>query len=373
MNVACDRINHISPFEQAERTALAPLELESRDRFLRACFGRPVDHPPIWMMRQAGRSLPEYRKLRERYSFLELVQTPELAAEVTLQPVRRFGFDAAIIFSDILVVPEAMGVGYRFRDTGGVVLDRSIQTKADVARLSVGGATEKLAYVAEALRLVRQTLNGKTALLGFAGSPWTLANYLLDGGSAQEHRRALALFHEDWALFEELCDKLTQAVIAFLRLQIAAGADAVQIFDSCAGLLPPDLYKAASELWIREVIAALGGKVPVIVYAKGCREWNSLERTGAQVISVDHHTTLAEARARLTRKVSLQGNLDPAHLLLESREQVEKHVRALLHEMEGENGYILNLGHGVPPNARLENIQAVADTVRSWTLLPQAL
>src|SRR5687767_5832859 len=186
-------------------------QITNRDRFLGALSCHPVDRPPVWLMRQAGRALPEYRKLKESYTFLELAQTPELAAEVTLQPIRRFGFDAAIIFSDILVVPEAMGLPYRFRETGGIEMDFKIRRWADVERLSVGAVVEKLAYVTEAIRLVKGELGDETALLGFAGSPWTLANFMIDGGSAKEHTGGLSMFREDRAAFEMLCDKLMQA------------------------------------------------------------------------------------------------------------------------------------------------------------------
>lgn len=314
-------------------------------------------------MRQAGRALPEYRKLKENYTFLQLAQTPELAAEVTLQPIRRFRFDAAIIFSDILVIPEAMGVGYTFRETGGVQMDFPIRSSEDVAKLSTNLIADKLQYVTEALRLVKKELNGRTALLGFAGSPWTLANYMLDGGSTHEHTRALALFREDRPLFEELCEKLTSAIITFLQMQIRAGADAVQIFDSLGGLIPPAEFRAASAVWMREIVAALAGQVPVIVFSKGTREWGTLAGTDANVLGVDHDVTLREARAAAGPKVALQGNLHPSSLVEDTPTGIEGRVRALLNEMRGQTGYIFNLGHGLPPNARLENIESVVETV----------
>jgi uroporphyrinogen decarboxylase len=336
----------------------------SRERMLLALRCQPVDRPPVWLMRQAGRALPEYRKLKEKYTFLQLAQTPDLAAEVTLQPIRRFGFDAAIIFSDILVVPEAMGVGYRFRETGGVEMNFKIQTTADIEKLTVSSVVEKLTYVTDAIRLVKKELNGETALLGFAGSPWTLANFMLDGGSAKEHVGGLRLFRENRGAFEMLCDKLTEAVILFLRAQIRAGVDAVQIFDSLGSLIPDRDFRAASGVWMREVVAGLGDQVPVIVFSKGARDWLSLLKTGAQVLGIDHGISLSEVRRRIGANVGIQGNLDPESMLNDTPEQVRARVLGLLDEMRGRDGYIFNLGHGLPPNARLENVQAIIDTLR---------
>jgi uroporphyrinogen decarboxylase len=336
----------------------------SRQRFLNACSCLPVDRPPVWLMRQAGRALPEYRKLKERYSFLELVRTPDLAAEVTLQPIRRFGFDAAIIFSDILVIPEAMGVGYHFRDSGGVEMDFAIKTAADIEKLSAKDVVEKLSYVTEAIKSVRGTLGDKTALLGFAGSPWTLANFMLDGGSAKEHTGALRLFREDRSLFESLCAKLTEAIILFLREQIRAGADAIQIFDSLGGLLPGEDCRAASGVWIREIIAGLGGAVPIIVFSKGTRDWPTLLNLEANALSVDHHLPLSEARRRIPSEIAIQGNLPPECLVDETPDRVAQRVRSLQEQMRGRDGYIFNLGHGLLPAARLENVQALVDTIR---------
>ena len=211
--------------------------LTNRQRFLNACHCRPVDHPPVWLMRQAGRALPEYRALKEKHSFLELVQTPELAAEVTLQPIRRFDFDAAILFCDILVVAEGLGQRYQFRDRGGIEMEFLLKSAADIDRLEVEAVTERLQYVAKALPLIKSALGGRTALIGFAGSPWTLANFMVEGGGVKEYTKAKALFYSDPPLFARLLEKLTQAVTAFLQLQIDAGADAVQIFDSLGGVL----------------------------------------------------------------------------------------------------------------------------------------
>jgi uroporphyrinogen decarboxylase len=339
-------------------------EITNRERFLGALRCRPVDRPPVWLMRQAGRALPEYRKLKETYTFLELAQTPELAAEVTLQPIRRFGFDAAIIFSDILVVPEALGQPYRFRESGGIEMDFKIRSMADIEKLSVDAVVQKLTYVTDAIRLVKAELAEETALLGFAGSPWTLANFMIDGGSAKEHTGALRMFRDDRAAFEMLCDKLMQGVTQFLRAQIDAGVDAIQIFDSLGGLLPANDFEAASGVWIREIIAGLGSSAPVIVFSKGARDWPALLNTGADAIGIDHGISMTEMRRRFPGRPALQGNLDPECLTTETPEQISARVTALLDTMRGRDGFIFNLGHGLLPNARLENVQAIVDTIR---------
>ena len=338
----------------------------SRDRFLAACHGEPTDHPPIWMMRQAGRCLPEYRALKEKYSFIELVRTPDLAAEVTLQPVRRFGFDAAILFSDILVVPEAMGQGYHFRDTGGIQMDFTIRDASDVAKLTTDGLEDRLQYVAQALRLIKPALSGRAALLGFAGSPWTLANFMLEGGSTKHHSHALNWLTHDRPLFDRLMEKLTATVTAFLRMQVAAGVDAIQLFDSHGGDLPDALFNAGSGDWMRRIISEIDESVPVIVFSKGTRDWNTLLSLGANVIGIDQHFPLTEARRIIPADTAIQGNLDPLCLTDFTPAATAAKTQELLETMRGRPGYIFNLGHGVPPGASLENIGAVVDTVRKF-------
>ena len=336
----------------------------NRERFLKACRGLSVDRPPVWLMRQAGRCLPEYRALKEKYSFLELVQTPELAAEVTLQPVRRFGFDAAILFSDILVVAEAMGQGYHFRETGGIEMEFPLRTPEDIERLEPEAVVERLQYVAEALPIIRTELGSRTALLGFCGAPWTLANFMLEGGSAKEYTRAKNLLFTEPESFHLLTEKLTAAITSFLQLQIAAGVDAIQIFDSLAGVLPGNVYEQASARSIRQVVSAIKGQVPVIVFAKSCHSnWGALVDTGADVLGIDWTVRLADVRRRIPASIGLQGNLDP-FLLTTTPEIVAEETRGTLDEMRGRNGYIFNLGHGVPPNAKLENIEELVETVR---------
>ncbi len=341
--------------------------LNSRRRFVAACNCRAVDRPPIWMMRQAGRCLPEYRQLKEKYTFLDLVRTPDLAAEVTLQPIRRFGFDAAILFSDILVIPEAMGQGYRFREEGGIAMDFQVRTRADVDRLATNAIAEKLDYAIQALRLLKRELGGKTALIGFAGSPWTLANFMLEGGSSKRQTRAARLFDQDRPLFDALMGKLSDAVAEFLRLQIKAGVDAVQIFDTLGSQVPCGQFEAASGQWIKRIIAALDQQAPVIAFSKGTREWQTLFDLGAQVLGVDHGMDLARVRRVFPADIALQGNLNPEFLVHLTPKEIEIKTRQMLEAMRGRAGYIFNLGHGVPPEASLDNIAAVVGTVRSFS------
>jgi uroporphyrinogen decarboxylase len=319
----------------------------------------------MWLMRQAGRALPEYRALKEKFSFLELVQTPELAAEVTLQPIRRFDFDAAILFSDILVISEALGQGYHFREGGGIEMAFTLASAHDIDRLETDAVTERLQYVPRALGLIKQGLAGRTALLGFAGSPWTLANFMMEGGSSKDFVSARALFQSDPVLFSRLMDKLTAAVTTFLQMQIDAGVDALQIFDSLGGLLPADSFEAASGQWMRRIISALGNQVPVIVFSKGTRQWDALANTGAKVIGVDWTVPLAEVRAQLPRNLAVQDNLDPA-LLTGSPEQLATETNLLLNQMREWDGHIFNLGHGVPPNASMACLETLAATVRNF-------
>jgi uroporphyrinogen decarboxylase len=339
--------------------------IDSRERFLRACHCQAVDRPPVWLMRQAGRVLPEYRALKEKYSFAELIQTPDLAAEVTVQPVRRFGFDAAILFSDILVIPEAMGQPFQFRDKGGVQMAFGVRSAEEVGQLVGSGIADRLQYVGAAIRLTRKALGPGTALIGFAGSPWTLANFMIEGGSARDYSGARRLFYTERGLFDQLCQKLTGAVIEFLQMQIAAGVDALQIFDSLGHLVSGNVFEDASGRWLRQIVAELKNRVPVIVFAKGAHaNVAGLAELGAQVLGVDWTVPLSCWRRQVPANIGIQGNLDP--LLLETTpEAVEVETRRILLEMRGRPGHIFNLGHGVPPSAKLECIESLVRTVRN--------
>ena len=316
-------------------------------------------------MRQAGRALPEYRQLKAKHDFLELVRTPDLAAEVTLQPIRRFDFDAAILFSDILVVAEGLGQGYRFREKGGIQMDYPLRDHGDIAALDLAALEQRLEYIPRAIELLKQALSGKTALIGFAGSPWTLANFMLEGGSATEFIRAKNLLSSQPKTFALLMSKLTAAVTKLLQMQIAAGAEVLQIFDSLGGLLSPDDYQEASGRWIQQVIAALGAAVPVIVFSKDYHDWNTLITMGANVLGIDPRVRLADLRNFLPASIGIQGNLDPS-LLTTAPATVAAETMRILQDMRGRPGHIFNLGHGVPPDAKLENIEALVETVKNY-------
>ncbi len=342
--------------------------MTSRERFLAACACTPLPRPPLWVMRQAGRYLPEYRALKAKSSFLEMVRTPELAAEVTLQPLRRFpGLDAAILFSDILVIPEALGQAYRFRDEGGIAMEYRLETRAQVDALAPASAVpERLRYVSDTLALLKQQLAGKTALLGFGGSPWTLATYMIEGGSSDEFERSKQLFYTDRGLFDALLEKLTAALIAYFQMQIRAGVDAIQIFDSWGGIIAGPDYEAASLQWIRRIVAALPKDFPVILYAKGTASHLSDQAfSGVRVLSVDWTSELAVVRRALPGNIAVQGNLDPV-LLNTTPSIVARETTRLLESMRGTSGHIFNLGHGILPQAKLECMEALVGTVTGW-------
>lgn len=351
---------------QAASTSSDTVAVSNRQRFLGACHLRPVDRPPIWLMRQAGRALPEYRALKEKHTFVQLVQTPELAAEVTLQPIRRFDFDGAVLFSDILVVCEGLGQRYDFRDQGGIQMEYLVRSGQDVERLQVGAVNERLRYVDKALRLLKRELGGRTALIGFAGSPWTLANFMIEGGGVPEHTKAKELFYADRKLFFALMEKLTEAVTRFLQMQIEAGADVVQIFDSLGGSVSDIAYHEASGRWIAQILAGLGRQVPTIVFAKGAHgALAPLAGAGARVLGVDWSVGVAEVHASLGGQCGVQGNMDP-YLLTTNPDIVKAEATRILETMRGRNGYIFNLGHGVPPGAKLENIETVVQVVKEF-------
>ncbi len=340
--------------------------MTSRERFLAACACAPLDRPPLWVMRQAGRYLPEYRALKAKHSFLEMVKTPDLAAEVTLQPLRRFALDAAIIFSDILVIPEALGQGYKFREEGGIAMEYRLETRAQLDRLDPARVAAHLDYVAQALQRVKAELKGERALLGFAGAPWTLATYMVEGGSSEDFSRIKQLFFTDRAFFDALMAKLTAGLIEYCRMQIRAGADAIQLFDSWGGIIAGQDYEAASLRWMREIIAALPRDFPVILYAKGTPlQLTDMAFSGARVLGVDWTVDLGVVRKLVPGNIALQGNLDPV-LMNTSPDIVRREASRLLEIMRGTRGHIFNLGHGIMPEAKIECMEALVGTVRDW-------
>jgi uroporphyrinogen decarboxylase len=337
--------------------------MNSRERFLAAANCQPVDRPPVWLMRQAGRYLPEYRALKAKHDFVTMVRTPELATEVTLQPLKRFPLDAAVIFSDILVIPEALGQGYHFRDLGGIGMDFLLDSPEKIDALDSSNIATKLNYVAEALKLTRSRLGDDKALLGFSGSPWTLACYMVEGGSAKDFVAIKQLALSQPEHFEKLMQKLTDVITEYLIMQIDAGADAVQIFDSWAALCPCTHYEAWSLRWIRQIIKALGDRVPIILYAKGMGQ-KVIEQasTGASVLSLDWTVKLSQVRENLDEPIALQGNLDPV-ILTTTPEITRIEAQKLLDDMSSQSGFIFNLGHGMIPSAKIECVEALMEVI----------
>jgi len=337
--------------------------MNSRERFLAAAHCQPVDRPPIWLMRQAGRYLPEYRELKAQHDFVSMVRTPELACEVTLQPLRRFPLDAAIIFSDILVIPEALGQGYHFRDQGGIGMDYLLDSYEKIVDLDRTKIPEKLSYVGDALRLARSQLGPDKALLGFCGSPWTLACYMVEGGSAKDFIAIKQLALGKPQQFEALMQTLTKAIVDYLHMQIDAGADALQIFDSWGAICPASHYEAWSLRWIHHIISELKGRVPVILYAKGMgHKAADLIHTGASVLSLDWTINLRRMRQNLGHSIAVQGNLDPI-VLTTTPEITRRETRRTLEEAGRDPGFIFNLGHGMVPSAKIECVEALMETV----------
>jgi uroporphyrinogen decarboxylase len=319
-------------------------------------------------MRQAGRFLPEYRALKAQSSFLEMVKTPSLAAEVSLMPLRRFdGIDAAILFSDILVIPEALGQAYSFRETGGIEMAYRIETRKQVDALHTPAVVPyELHYVATTISLLKSELKGTKALLGFGGSPWTLASYMVEGGSSVDFERFKTLFYTDRVTFDALLEKITDALIAYFKMQIAAGVDAIQIFDSWGGIVAGPDYEQASLRWIRYIVRALPVGFPIILYAKGTiAHLANQADCGVQAISVDWTCDISHVRDSLPSHVAVQGNLDPV-LLQTSPDIVRCETTRLLESMRGKPGHIFNLGHGITPNAKLECMQALVETVTDF-------
>ncbi|HET7786303.1 MAG TPA: uroporphyrinogen decarboxylase [Myxococcales bacterium] len=340
-------------------------------RFIDACRRRPVDRTPIWLMRQAGRYLPEYRAVRARVSFLELCKTPDLAAEVTLQPVDILGVDAAILFSDILVVCEAMGMKLILEDQGPQ-FPQPLRSQADVDKLRVADPEDDLGYVMEAIRRILGALGGRVPLIGFCGAPWTLAAYMIEGKTSRGFEKAKAALFSDEKLAHALLGKISDTLVAYLNAQLAAGAQALQIFDSWAGALGPEDYAKFGAPYIARVIAGLRrdpvDPQPVIVFGVETGELlGQLAATGADVVGVDWRVPLDDARGRVGPAVALQGNLDPATLFLPLREQQARVARVLELADRAGPGHVFNLGHGVMVGTPVENVKALVQQVHAHT------
>ncbi len=339
------------------------------DRYLKALLRQPVDRTPVWIMRQAGRYLPEYREVRAKAGdFMTLCSTPELACEVTLQPLRRFDLDAAILFSDILTIPDAMGLGLYFSEGEGPKFTRTIDSASDVDKLSIPDPADKLSYVTDAVSLIRKELDGSVPLIGFAGSPWTLATYMVEGGSSKTFSKVKALLFEDPTSAHTLMSKLADSVALYLNAQIEAGAQAVMVFDSWGGALTTPHYKAFSLAYMQQIVDQLirekdGQKIPVVLFTKGGGMWlPEIADTGCDGVGLDWSVDINIARRQIGDRVALQGNMDPA-IMATNPEVIRQEVSRILADFGHGSGHVFNLGHGITPNIIPDNVAALVDAV----------
>lgn len=345
------------------------------DRLLRALLRQPVDRTPVWMMRQAGRYLPEYREVRRQAgSFMDLCKNTELACEVTLQPLRRFPLDAAILFSDILTIPDAMGLGLYFEEGEGPKFERPVRDAAAIAALPVPDIDAELRYVTDAVRLIRRELAGQVPLIGFSGSPWTLATYMVEGGSSKNFARIKGLMYDEPALLHQLLDKIARTVVQYLNAQVEAGAQALMIFDTWGGVLSPEAYRTFSLAYAQQVIAGLqrehdNRRVPVVFFTKGGGQWlEEMAAIGADALGLDWTCDIGEARRRVGDRVALQGNLDPS-VLYARPAQIREEVARILAAFGHGTGHVFNLGHGIHPEVDPEHAGAMIAAVHE--LSPQ--
>lgn len=339
------------------------------DRFLRALLRQPVDMTPVWMMRQAGRYLPEYRATRAKAGdFLALCMNTELACEVTLQPLRRYPLDAAILFSDILTIPDAMGLGLYFEEGEGPRFHKPVRNAEDIASLKVLRPEQDLPYVIDAVRMIKKELNGAVPLIGFSGSPWTLATYMVEGGSSKDFRRAKTMLYDQPVLMHQLLSVLADSVAAYLNAQISAGAQVVQIFDTWGGALGHAAYQEFSLAYMTRVIKQLereqeGRRVPVILFTKGGGQWlEIMADTGCDALGLDWTTDLGSARSRVGTRVALQGNMDPS-VLYASPDAIRAEVKRILDSFGPHFGHVFNLGHGITPDVSPEHAQVFIEAV----------
>ncbi len=335
------------------------------DLILRALRGEQVERPPVWMMRQAGRYLPDYLKLKAKYDFFTRVQTPELATEITLQPIDQVGVDAAIIFSDILVIPQAMGLEVLMEEGKGPSLPKVIQNQQDVDALVTTGAEESLKYVCDALTLTRQELNGRVPLIGFAGAPWTILCYMVEGKGSKTWDKAKQFAYTQPGLTHQLLQKITDITIDYLKAQLRSGADLVQVFDSWAGALSPEDFKTYAQPYLVQIADAVSPSGPVILFPKGT--WHAIEdlsKTSASGLGLDWTVTPQQARAFAGDRITLQGNFDPSKLLAPIS-QIQKWVKEMIDGF-GTQRYIANLGHGITPNVPVDHARAFVDAVKGY-------
>ncbi|MDA3979702.1 MULTISPECIES: uroporphyrinogen decarboxylase [Gallibacterium] len=343
------------------------------DRYLRALLRQPVDMTPVWMMRQAGRYLPEYKATRaEAGDFMSLCRNAELACEVTLQPLRRYALDAAILFSDILTIPDAMGLGLSFGAGEGPKFAKTIQSLADVEQLPIPDPEDELGYVMNAVRTIRRELKGEVPLIGFSGSPWTLATYMVEGGSSKAFTKIKKMLYCEPQLLHRLLDKLADSVILYLNAQIKAGAQAVMVFDTWGGVLGHLEYRDFSLRYMEKIVAGLireadGRKVPVTLFTKGGGLWlEAIAATGCDAIGLDWTIDIAKAKARVGDKVALQGNMDPS-VLYAAPERIEQEVKTILAGYGNGFGHVFNLGHGIHQDVPVESPKVFVDAIHRYS------
>ena len=343
------------------------------DRFLKALMRQPVDRTPVWMMRQAGRYLPEYRAVRAQAGdFMSLCKNTELACEVTLQPLERYEMDAAILFSDILTIPDAMGLGLYFETGEGPKFRKPVRTEADIEALEVINTASDLSYVTDAVTMIRRELNGRVPLIGFSGSPWTLATYMIEGQSSRDFARAKTMLYTQPELMHQLLEKLSLSVIDYLNAQIRAGAQVVQIFDTWGGALSHAAYAEFSLAYMQKIVDGLishhdGRDVPVILFTKGGGLWlEKMADTGCHALGLDWSTDIAAAKGRVGDRVALQGNMDPA-VLRADHSVIESQVEAILKGFGPGPGHIFNLGHGITPDINPDHVKVFIDAVHKFS------
>ena len=338
-----------------------------RDSLLiKAAFSEQTERPPVWMMRQAGRFMKEYWDIKNKYSFLEMCKTPEIAADVTMLPVDLLGIDGAILFSDILVTGEAMGGDLSFHAGSGPKFANPVRTQADVDNLETE-VVHRLQYVADAIKVIQQRLNGKIPLIGFAGAPFTVMSYLVEGGSSKDFKLTKLLLHNQPELAHQLLAKIATVTADYLNMQIAAGVNAVQIFDSWAQALAWDDYKEFSHKYIAEIISKLNRKdIPVISFCKGSSVFAPLmAEANPDVISIDWNVDLLDIKKRLPKGIAVQGNLDP-HILYADKKVIKERIYRLFDRMKGEDGFIFNLGHGIMPDIPFDNVKYAVDIIKEY-------
>ena len=342
--------------------------LNNESIFINACKRRPTERTPIWIMRQAGRYLPEYRAVREKTDFLTLCKTPELASEVTIQPVDIIGIDAAILFSDILVIPEAMGMPLEIVESKGPVFDAPIRSRADVQKLNTEGVTGRLQYVLDAVKLTKQRLAGRVPLIGFSGAPWTLATYMIEGKGSKNFDTVKRFMYAEPEATHELLRVLSDAVIDYLNAKIKAGCDAVQIFDTWAGILSPTDLEEFSLRYIRYICERLETNgTPVIVFAKGVSAWDELADLKCDVIGLDWTQDIGSVRSRIGDRKALQGNLDPC-VLFAPKERIQQETERILERFGAGSGHVFNLGHGILPTTPVQNAKYLVSCVKELSI-----